>query len=145
MCLEKTIIDLTHSTPSGGTCWIGDVPFTVWYCSDYWEWVFQGVYYFDPLDLSEAIEAFVQQTTEDSRPAVSLAERPKARPGLVRRRFRTVAANRGTHVPALGLQPRHPHTLRTRHLGSGRSGMQVEYTQPYKMTDEVLGETSGRA
>jgi hypothetical protein len=60
MTLESTIIDLTSKTPSGGTCWIGEVPFTVSYCSDCWEWEFQGVYYFDPLDLSEAIEAFLE-------------------------------------------------------------------------------------
>ena len=80
MSLEKTIIDLTSRAPSGGTCWIGDIPFTVWYCSDYWEWVFRGVYYFDPLDLSEAIEAFVLQTAEGPRPTLSLSEKPKARP-----------------------------------------------------------------
>ena len=94
MSLEKTIIDLTSRAPSGGTCWIGDIPFTVWYCSDYWEWVFQGVYYFDPLDLSEAIEAFVRQTTEGPPLAVSLSEMAKARPGLVRRKAHRVAAKR---------------------------------------------------
>jgi len=60
MTLESTILDLTKKTPSGGTCWIGGVPFTVSYCSDCWEWEFQGIYYFDPLDLSEAIEAFLE-------------------------------------------------------------------------------------
>ena len=57
MNLEKTIRELTARTPSGGTCWIGDTCFTVWYCADCWEWEFQGVFYFDTQDLSEAIEA----------------------------------------------------------------------------------------
>ena len=92
MSIEKTIIDLTSKTPSGGTCWIGDIPFTIWYGSDYWEWVFRGVYYFDPLDLSEAIEAFVQQTTEDSRQVASLFEKPKARSRLINRKSRSLAA-----------------------------------------------------
>jgi hypothetical protein len=130
MSLEKTIIDLTSQTPSGGTCWIGDIPFTVWYCSDYWEWVFRGVYYFDPLDLGEAIDAFVQQTAEGPPQAVSLSEMPKARPGLVRRKFRMVAADGGTSAPIPGQHPRHPHALRTRHFGSGRISMQVGYTRP---------------
>jgi hypothetical protein len=93
MSLEQSILDLTAKTPSGGTCWIGDIPFTVWYCSDYWEWVFRGVYYFDPLDLSEAIEASVETTTEGPPLAVSLpAEMPKAGPGLARRRAHRVPA-----------------------------------------------------
>ncbi|MDR3684433.1 MAG: hypothetical protein P4L11_11965 [Geothrix sp.] len=109
MSLEQTIIDLTSRTPSGGTCWIGDIPFTVWYCSDYWEWVFRGVYYFDPQDLGEAIEAFVRQTAEASRPAIPLAEAPvegaKARPGLARRKAHLV----GTKGRPPGLAPKaHP-------------------------------------
>jgi hypothetical protein len=106
MSLEQAIIDLTSRTPSGGTCWIGDVPFTVWYCSDYWEWVFRGVYYFDPQDLSEAIEAFVQQTAEGSRQAIPLAEtsaeKGKAGPGLARRKAHLV----GTKGRPLGLLPK---------------------------------------
>ncbi len=87
MSLEQAIIDLTSRTPSGGTCWIGDIPFTVWYCSDYWEWVFRGVYYFDPQDLSEAIEAFVQQGAKGARqagpfgrPQISTTMRPRTLP-----------------------------------------------------------------
>ncbi len=67
MTLESTIIDLTSRTPSGGTCWIGEVPFTVSYCSDCWEWEFQGNYYFDPQDLSEAIEAFLEGLKAEAR------------------------------------------------------------------------------
>jgi hypothetical protein len=106
MSLEQTILDLTSRTPSGGTCWFGNIPFTVWYCSDYWEWVFRGVYYFDPQDLGEAIEAFVQQTTEGSWQAIPLAEtsdeKPSARLGVVRREAHLVATKR---CP-MGLVPR---------------------------------------
>jgi hypothetical protein len=120
MTLEKTIIDLTSKTPSGGTCWIGNIPFTVWYCSDYWEWVFQGVYYFDPLDLSEAIEAFAKQTTGAPRQAVPPPKKSKARPRLARRKPRSVPGKGGTPALVYGPQPRHPHALLTRHLGKGR-------------------------
>jgi hypothetical protein len=88
MGLEETIMDLTSQTPSGGICWIGELPFTVWFGSDYWEWEFQGVYYFDPLDLSEAIEAFLQRTADDARQADSLSEYSKAQPRQVSRKFR---------------------------------------------------------
>jgi len=120
MTLEKTIIELTSKTPSGGTCWIGNIPFTVWYCSDYWEWVFRGVYYFDPLDLSEAIDAFVQETTGGLRQALSLPEKARARPRLVRRKSRSVAGKGGTPALVSGPQPRHPRTLHTRHLAHGQ-------------------------
>lgn len=80
MTLESTIIDLTSKTPSGGTCWIGEVPFTVSYCSDCWEWEFQGVYYFDPLDLSEAIEAFLAGLRAGGRLAVPSSREDKAGP-----------------------------------------------------------------
>src|SRR5664279_543282 len=113
MCLEQTILDLTAKSPSGGTCWIGSIPFTVWYCSDYWEWVFRGVYYFDPLDLSEAIEAFVQETTGGPWQALSPSEKAKARPRLVRRKSRSVAGKGGAPALVSGPQPRHPHTLLT--------------------------------
>ena len=130
MNLEKTIIDLTSKTPSGGTCWIGDMPFTVWYCSDYWEWVFRGVYYFDPLDLSEAIEAFVQQTTGAPRQALPPSEKAKARPRLVRRKSRSVAGKGGTPALVSRPQPRHPHTLHTRHLGHGRLDVRAGVPHP---------------
>jgi hypothetical protein len=120
MNLEKTIIDLTAKTPSGGTCWIGNIPFTVWYGSDYWEWVFRGVYYFDPLDLSEAIEAFVQETTGGPWQALSPSVKAKARPRLVRGKSRPVAGNGGTPSLVPGPQPRHPRTLHTRHSGNSR-------------------------
>lgn len=110
MSLEKTIIDLTSKTSSGGTCWIGELPFTVWFGSDYWEWEFQGAYYFDPLDLSEAIEAFVPQTTEGYRPAVILSEKAKAWPRLVSRRSLTMAAKGGRAESVSGLHLRHPRS-----------------------------------
>jgi len=82
MTLESTIIDLTKKTPSGGTCWIGEVPFTVSYCSDCWEWEFQGVYYFDPLDLSEAIETFLEGLRAEGRgagpPSMTVEPAPRA-------------------------------------------------------------------
>lgn len=55
MTLEETIMKLTSRTPSGGSCWIGDVSFIVRYCSDCWEWEYLGDIFFDPLDLAEAI------------------------------------------------------------------------------------------
>jgi hypothetical protein len=130
MTLEKTIIDLTSKTPSGGTCWIGNIPFTVWYSSDYWEWVFRGTYYFDPLDLSEAIEAFVQETTGDPRQALSPSEKAKARPRLVRRKSGSVAGKVGRPAKVSGPQPRHPHTLHARHLGHGRLDAGAGVPQP---------------
>jgi hypothetical protein len=55
MTLESLILELTSKTPSGGNCRIGDVCFTVRYCSDLWEWEYQGEVFFDALDLAEAI------------------------------------------------------------------------------------------
>jgi hypothetical protein len=111
MSLEQTIIDLTSKTSSGGTCWLGDLPFRVWFGSDYWEWEFQGVYYFDSLDLSEAIEAFIQQTTEGTQRVASLSKVAKARPRLVSRRSSTVVSKRGPAGLVSGFQPRHPFPL----------------------------------
>jgi hypothetical protein len=105
MSLEKAIIDLTSKISSGGTCWIGDLPFTVWFDLDYWEWEFQGAYYFDPLDLSEAIEAFVRKTTEASRRAGSLSEKAKAGPRWISRKFRTVTSRRGAKGAMSGEGP----------------------------------------
>jgi hypothetical protein len=86
MNFEKVIMDLTSKTPSGGICWIGDVPFTVWYSSDYWEWEFQGVFYFDPQDLSEAVEAFMQQSAEESPRVAFSLKKTKAWPKQGERR-----------------------------------------------------------
>ncbi|GLH74154.1 hypothetical protein GETHLI_26560 [Geothrix limicola] len=55
MTLEETILDLTSRTPSGGRCRIGEEFFSVWYCSDIWEWEYRGVTYFDAQDLAEAM------------------------------------------------------------------------------------------
>ena len=55
MTLEDTIITLTSSTPSGGSCRIGDTSFQVFYGPDFWEWEYQGETYFDAQDLAEAI------------------------------------------------------------------------------------------
>ncbi len=111
MSLEKTIIDLTSKTSSGGTCWIGNLPFTVWFDSDYWEWEFQGAYYFDPLDLSEAIEAFLEETTEGSPLPASLPEKAKASPRLGIRKSSTAVFHRGPTGRLSGLQPKHLHPL----------------------------------
>jgi len=107
MSLEQTILDLTSKTPSGGTCWIGNIPFTVWYCSDYWEWVFRGVYYFDPQDLSEAIEAFVQQGAEASQQVVAGAEVPRTRTGAAPRKSRSMLS-RGRPVVLAARAHRRP-------------------------------------
>ena len=86
MSMEQVIMDLTSKTPSGGTCWIDELPFTVWYCSDIWEWEFQGVFYFDPQDLSEAIEAYRQRTATNSHLVVSLSRKTKVWPRSVERK-----------------------------------------------------------
>lgn len=53
--LESMILKLTHETPSGGICRVGPVSFRVWYCSDIWEWEYQGETYWDTQDLADAI------------------------------------------------------------------------------------------
>ncbi len=53
--LEATILRLTHETPSGGCCQIGAATFKVHYCSDIWEWEYQGVTYWDMEDLAKAL------------------------------------------------------------------------------------------
>lgn len=53
--LEAIIKKLTRETPSGGSCRIGDASFTVWYCSDIWEWEYLGEIYWDVQDLAHAI------------------------------------------------------------------------------------------
>ena len=53
--MEEIIRELTAHTPSGGTCRFGDGSFRVWYCSDIWEWEYQGETYWDPLDLARAL------------------------------------------------------------------------------------------
>jgi len=106
MTLESTIIDLTSKTPSGGTCLIGDVPFSVWYCSDCWEWEFQGVYYFDPQDLSEAIEAFLVGRGEGAREVASHSTEVKSELVPERRQLRPVA-HRKTVSRQMSGSPRH--------------------------------------
>ena len=56
MTLEETITTLTARTPSGGICRIGDASFNVYYSPDCWEWEYQGITYFDPKDLAEALQ-----------------------------------------------------------------------------------------
>jgi hypothetical protein len=46
---------LTSRTPSGGSCKIGDRAFAVHYCTDIWEWEYQGHIFHDALDLAEAM------------------------------------------------------------------------------------------
>jgi hypothetical protein len=53
--LETVIKTLTLCTPSGRSCRIGNASFTVRYCSDIWEWEFQGETFWDVHDLAEAI------------------------------------------------------------------------------------------
>ena len=58
MNLEKLIHELlvqTALTPDGGVCVVGGKSITIWYCSDIWEWEFQGHTYWDVQDLAEAI------------------------------------------------------------------------------------------
>ena len=70
MTLEETITTLTARTPSGGSCRIGDVSFNVYYSPGCWEWEFQGVSYFDPKDLAEALQ---QTLGYESKKAMYLA------------------------------------------------------------------------
>lgn len=95
MSLEKTIQELTAKTPSGGTCWIEDIPFTVWFGSDYWEWEFQGVFYFDLQDLSEAMEAHLRRISEAARQAVFFTSKTKLWPIQVDRKRITFPSKRG--------------------------------------------------
>ncbi len=95
MSLEQTIMDLTSSTPSGGTCWIGDVPFTVWYSSDYWEWEFQGIFFFDAQDLSEAIEAFLRRCADEAKVAPVPARAAKVWPHPPERKRIVFPSKRG--------------------------------------------------
>jgi hypothetical protein len=55
MTLEDILRDLTSRTPSGGCCSIGDCTFTVYYCTDSWEWEYRDNVYYDLQDLAEAI------------------------------------------------------------------------------------------
>jgi hypothetical protein len=54
--LEVIIMKLTHESPSGGICRIGDASFTVRYCSDIWEWEYLNETFWDVQDLAHAIE-----------------------------------------------------------------------------------------
>lgn len=53
--LEAIIMKLTLETPSGSVCQIGDASIRVKYCSDVWEWEYQGQTFWDVQDLAEAI------------------------------------------------------------------------------------------
>src|SRR5664279_6219051 len=53
--LEVIIMKLTHESPSGGICRIGDASFTVRYCSDIWEWEYLSETFWDVHDLALAI------------------------------------------------------------------------------------------
>ena len=53
--LEVIIKKLTLVTPSGSCCRVGDVSFTVRYCSDIWEWEYLGETFWDVHDLAKAI------------------------------------------------------------------------------------------
>ncbi len=55
MMLVETIIDLTARTPSGSGFWIGNNYVTVRYCSDFWEWEYQGNVFYDLEDLADEI------------------------------------------------------------------------------------------
>jgi hypothetical protein len=55
MTLERMIKSMTIATPNGGRYNIGKAFITVSYCSDFWEWEYLGVTYWDIQDLAEAI------------------------------------------------------------------------------------------
>lgn len=53
--LESILIKLTRDTSNGSSCRIGDAVIVVRFCSDIWEWDYQGETYWDVQDLAEAI------------------------------------------------------------------------------------------
>jgi hypothetical protein len=53
--MEATILKVTLETPNGGSCRIGGASFTVRYCSDIWEWEYEGETFWDALDLALAM------------------------------------------------------------------------------------------
>src|ERR1035437_1892894 len=81
--LEATIVKLTRETPSGGSRRIGDASFTVWYCSDIWEWEYQGETFWDVQDLAEAIVrrsmAALQQTPFSSKQTKPILSQSKSK------------------------------------------------------------------
>jgi len=88
--LEATILRLTHETPSGGSCQIGSATFKVLYCSDIWEWEYQGVTYWDMEDLAKAMA-----------PAAELGYQMSAgRSRTMAPKARVTRAKRGRHTPA---------------------------------------------
>ena len=53
--LESILIKLTRDTFNGGSCRVGNAVVVVRYCSDIWEWEYQGETYWDVQDLAEAM------------------------------------------------------------------------------------------
>jgi hypothetical protein len=81
--LEASIVKLTRETPSGGSRRIGDASFTVWYCSDIWEWEYQGETFWDVQDLAEAMiqrsTAALQQALLSSKKTIAHWSRSKTK------------------------------------------------------------------
>jgi hypothetical protein len=77
--LEVIIMKLTHESPSGGICRIGDASFTVRYCSDIWEWEYLSETFWDVQDLAQAIER-ESAVTPQQVPFLSKRTRAKRRP-----------------------------------------------------------------
>ena len=74
--LEVVIQKLTLKTPSGSSCRVGDASFTVRYCSDIWEWEYQGETFWDVHDLAKAI---ARKNTATAQKISFLSNRTKAR------------------------------------------------------------------
>ena len=79
MKLEEIILELTSKTESGGTCRFGDISFKVWYCSDIWEWEYEGETYWDPMDLADAISRSGKAALQDM-PSPATRTKARARP-----------------------------------------------------------------
>ncbi len=55
--IEGIVLELSSKALNGAPCRIGKHVFTLFFTADTWEWVYRNQYYFDPLDLAEAILA----------------------------------------------------------------------------------------
>ena len=56
MSLEKTIMDLTLKTASGGGFWMGSAYFIVLCGPGWWEWKCWGKFFYDLQDLAEEVQ-----------------------------------------------------------------------------------------
>jgi len=79
--LESILRQATLATPHGGCCRIGDAVITVRYCSDLWEWDYNGETFWDIEDLAEAL---IRGNAMAPREALAVSQRAKPRRDLHR-------------------------------------------------------------